>query len=644
MALNFQGLLFVNFSTERVNFIFFGTLRGQIWRIFMLKTSLLLLVSAITLSPAQAQSSRTVTYPAVYPFVPMQIGEILGGTEKITEDPDYIKNFNDILDASLSKAQSESQPWGGSFWPMNKGMIADPYESTRLGYFLEIGTISWSKNYNTYSKRKNGVLKNIDKLNENQLKTLAPSEKYDILLGDYDFDLTKRMWDYTQRWGNYKENSFISDLLLVGEDALKIAKDMVEKEWFDSVEDAFLNAFQLRGSLAVEEALRLVKTDKYNTIEEAMPEAIENAVADSENYVLKKKNNLIAWWEGICHGWATAATRVVRPRKSVDIRLPDGRNLKFYPTDIKALVSLLWANSLIQDNKFLDQDGNNIGGGVISQGLRCNLKSPKKDIWGRLYDSEPDPFSKDHKPRCVGIHPAKWHLGLVNLIGKQGRSFVVERKVGEAVDNHPIFKYKMRYFNPYNGKRYKNMDRNIERISDEDQFKQFRHPYSKFVVGVELEFFYVNWVRPNRYITDHEGVDKITKKKVFYDLELGPDMNIVGGQWRAKKVGLAESSEALNHDQPDFFWAISNDYKPFFQELDIEPWTDTTTVPPVSWKEASKPAHEFHYMKKFSFGTGQKCDVVNKRTGKVSQVSCEMEEPRPQPLINVVNKLIELSQ
>ena len=59
----------------------------------------------------------------------------------------------------------------------------------------------------------------------------------------------------------------------------------------------------------------------------------------------------------------------------------------------------------------------------MSAGLRCNLKNPKKDAWGRFYDDQPDPFNKDHSPRCVGVHPAIWHLGLVNLIGKQDNTY-----------------------------------------------------------------------------------------------------------------------------------------------------------------------------------------------------------------------------
>ncbi|MAZ48915.1 MAG: hypothetical protein CME65_10145 [Halobacteriovoraceae bacterium] len=610
-------------------------------------------MSLLTLQTTMADT-YTVSYPRVYPFIPADKAEIHNGVKRITEDPQALLNFYDIVNQGLSKHKSDVQPWGGTFWPLNKGLIADPYESSRFGYYVELGTISWTRNYNKYSRRANGVLKNVDQLNEGQLMTMAPSEKYDILLGDMGFDLTHRLWDFTQKWGNYKEDAFLTDLFVAGEDALEMAQEMVSYGWFDNLNDAFTNAYQLRGSLAVENALNLVRSGQYSNIEEAMPTAIDQAIQDSQNYVLTKKNNLIAWWEGICHGWATAATRVLRPRKTVDFELKDGRKLRFYPTDIKALVSLLWANSLIQDN-YNSFEGENIGGGVLNEGLRCNLKNAKTDIWGRKYDSEPDPFTGKTDPRCIGVHPAKFHLGLVNLIGKQGRSFIVERKVEEAVDNLPVFEYEMEYFNPNNGRSYRNLNKNVERIDSDDQFRQFRHPDARYIVGVELKYTAIAWERPNRYMSDSERNDDTDEMKMYYDLELDSNGVIVGGQWRAVKVGQVSTGSRAprntrsrrnkgKNKQPDFFWVISNDYQNFFKNVeDLEPWTDTTKAPPESWLEAAHEAHAFHYKQKFEYGTGQKCNVVNRRTGRLRQVSCEFEVPRPQPLVNVVNKLIELS-
>jgi hypothetical protein len=613
----------------------------------IMNNKIIAFASITALSLSTAASARTISYPGIYPFVPFEVEKINSTVRTITEDDQFINNFHEIVNQDLSKAKTEVKPWTSTYWPMNKGLIADPYESTFIGYYIEKGSISWTTNYKKFKRRKRSVHARIDKLTSTQLNYLAPSEKYDLLLGDKSFDLTNRLWDYMHKWGTKKEYGFLHSVDISGDKTLEIAQNFVDLGWFKSVEDAFMNAYQIQGSLAPEYALELVKEGKYESVEDAMEEAISLAIEESSNYVLGRKNQFIAFWEGICHGWATSAGIVNRPRNTVKFELPDGRLLKFYPSDIKGLVAQLWASSMIQNNKWIDKDsGENIGGGVMSAGLRCNLKNPKTDIWGRLYDDQSDPFNKDHSPRCVGVHPAVWHLGLVNLIGKQGRSFIVERKVGEAVDNHPMYRYTMKYFNPNDGNLYTKLDSNIVEVGRRDQFKYFRNPKAKYIVGVVTWMTYIDWQRPIRYLKDHEGLDKTDTKKMYYDLELDENYNIIGGQWRAKKIGQVTNDDMLNHNQPDFFWAITKDWKPFFKEVSgVEKWTDLTKAPPASWKKTAIGAHKFIYQKKFEYGTGQKCTVYHKRIrGKKRDVSCEYEEPRPQPFVNLVNKLIQLSQ
>src|SRR5690606_24999070 len=95
-----------------------------------------------------------------------------------------------------------------------------------------------------------------------------------------------------------------------------------------------------------------------------------------DGYRIPKANKLMALWEGICHGWAVAAGGSARPLKTVNIRLPNGKILPFYPDDIKALISLMYANSVVQDN-------------VIVEGLRCDDKRPERDKFGRYIDELP---------------------------------------------------------------------------------------------------------------------------------------------------------------------------------------------------------------------------------------------------------------
>lgn len=607
------------------------------------------LTIAITLTSLAVSSTiyaKTYSYPKVYPFIPFKTSEINDAIKFVSESDNPIINLSDIKNKNLSSGKTKTQPWTSTYWPLNKGLIADPYEGTFIGYTLELGTISWVRNYNKFKGRLKGILKNIDNYNSKSLNFLAPSEKYDLLLGDKTFDLTNRLWDYTQKWGNKKEFGFLTKLDIAGDGVVAAAQYLVDKGFYENLDDAFTNAWQIQGTLAVDEALRLVRSGKYETVKEAMPEASRNMLASSDNYVLEKKNNMIAMWEGICHGWATAAGIIARPRKAISFELPDKRSIKFYPSDIKALASLLWANSYIQDNVvYSEETGLNIGGGVLMQGSRCNLNRPKRDHWGRYYDNKPDPFTKDRLPRCVGVHPAIWHLGLVNIIGEQGRSFIVERKVDKEVDNHPMASYKMNYFNPNSGKSSKSMFKNMVRIDKDDQFRQLRNKDSRYIIGVQTTMNYLDWTRPNRKFTDKESDDEMVDKKMYYDLELDDRYNIVGGQWRAVKVGQPSRRGRGNSNQPDFFWVITKNWKDFFEEdTSLEPWTDTAKAPPASWTKSALETNDFTYKKSYYYGTVQKCRMINRRTGKSVYVNCEYEDPKPQPLLEVVNKMIELSQ
>lgn len=593
-------------------------------------------------------------YPDIYPFVPFKVEDIHKSVKKVSEDEHAIINFEEA--AKTPSAKTRVQPWGSTYWPLNKGLIADSYESTRVGYYLERGFVSWTKNYNTFIARKNGVLKNTDRLTEGQLNTLAPSEKYDLLMGDKTFDLTNRLWAYMKAWGNKKEYGFLTNLDVLGGTSIERAKEMVSLGWYDSFEEALPFAIEQVGGLTETIAQNLVDKGESPDFLSAFSKAATIALAESDNYVLEKKNNLMALWEGICHGWSTASGIVPRPRKMVSFKLPDGRNLNFYPEDIKGLISLLWANSLIQENRWYDQDTNApMGGGVISEGLRCNLESPGKDKWGRLYDNQKDPFNGDLAPRCVGVHPAIWHLSLVNIIGKQGRSFIVERKVSEEVDNHPMSAYTMKYFDPNTGKYSSSYKKAIRVIDKNDQFKSFRSKKAKYIIGIRTTMTYIDWRKPLRYVNDNESIDDLVKKTMLYDLELDQDFNIVGGQWRATEVGRPKNNtgprrragakpDRGNYNQPDFFWVISKDWKKYFQEEDLSAWKDTSTLPPASWKAKAMEAHDFTYKETHEMGWFKKCKVYHRRTGKMLKVPCEFEINKPQPLVNVVNKLIELSK
>lgn len=80
--------------------------------------------------------------------------------------------------AGLLAAKLASAPWSGYYWPTYAGQIANRYGDPGYGDNLD-----WSKN-------RDYLLKNLGVGKEEQL---SPAEKYDLLVGDSNFTLTRKM-------------------------------------------------------------------------------------------------------------------------------------------------------------------------------------------------------------------------------------------------------------------------------------------------------------------------------------------------------------------------------------------------------------------------------------------------------------------
>ena len=136
----------------------------------------------------------------------------------------------------------------------------------------------------------------------------------------------------------------------------------------------------------------------------------------------------------------------------------------------------------------------------------------------------------------------------------------------------------------------------------------------------------------------------------MYDLELDAQGNIVGGQWRADKV--IEIRDRYSRDeeenrsrilQPDFFWALPKNFSMYFKPLALEAWNGRGQTP-KSWTAPAKAAHGFIYNVTREFGFNEKCTVIPEEGKLTKEVPCEFKYPRPQPLINVVNQLLQMSK
>jgi hypothetical protein len=221
-------------------------------------------------------------------------------------------------------------------------------------------------------------------------------------------------------------------------------------------------------------------------------------------------------WAGLCHGWAPAAFMTQNPQRAVRVLGADGQPLTFYPSDIKALASLAWAESPPRV-KFI--------------GSRCHTQDPKEDEIGRVLDGG-----------CFDVNPGAWHLAVVNHLGLQQRSFVFDATYDYQVWNYPIQAYRYYYFHPQTLATSSHLAGSVVSIKDftMDKFKSYRAPNARFVVGIAMELTYSIPTQPS---SRHIARASSHTVKYVYDLELDSAGLIIGGEW-------------YSNFHPDFIWSV----------------------------------------------------------------------------------------
>ena len=254
-------------------------------------------------------------------------------------------------------------------------------------------------------------------------------------------------------------------------------------------------------------------------------------------------------WMGICHGWAAGSIVMNRPLKQVTVAAFDGTPLTFYPSDIKALISLLWAQTQFPQGF--------IGG-------RCDAKEPAFDEVGRLTD-----------PACFDNNPGSWHQAVVGMVGQEKRSFVLDAIYDYEVWNQPIIGYKYLYFNPQTLKAVGSLQEAVVGVADFsiDKFKKYRSPLTRKIVGISMDITYVVEASPSHQAVDLLENDHHSTASYLYDLELDENDKIIGGEW-------------YENAHPDFLWTPLKGARPITSGdyfLLSEPLWDGKQPVPSNW-------------------------------------------------------------
>ena len=340
------------------------------------------------------------------------------------------------------------------------------------------------------------------------------------------------------------------------------------------------------------------------------------------------RNGSVKLWEGSCQGWTAAASFSPRPKHPIQVMSLDGKYLiPFYPDDLKALETLLWANSLIQDH-------------TVMQGMRCQSRNPSfNQSNGHVEDLT-----------CEGVDPSAFHTSVLEIVGARKSTFIINRKNNQQVWNQPIAGYELHYFNPISGDQSELNDAIVPRSSYSDPFSQYRNANAKSIVGVEMKLKYISETRPDHRSHDDESKDNIKSLNLRYDLELDENQKIVGGEWRNAEdpdVPSSDNSDDSSSDSentassdeqnadiptyPGFIWKFESDTPYAFSIADgdiVETNANQANIESVI--AASKKAAQFHYNHYQYDSSGN------------STVS--FQELKPQPLEKVLRTLIDQSR
>lgn len=256
-----------------------------------------------------------------------------------------------------------------------------------------------------------------------------------------------------------------------------------------------------------------------------------------------QEKGIVAQWTGICHGWA-AISQMPLPPPAHSVLVRDVTNqysINFYASDIKALLSYLWAESPPETKQ---------------AGHRCYQSPVTRDPYLRPVDIS-----------CLDTNPMTWHLSVTNRLGRYGKSFVMDSSVGPEVWNYPIASYDYTYFNPRTFQSSHSLTGALEPLSQltADRYANVRNINTKYVVGIMMDVFHPALSEP----TTMNNAENIFQSHSFiYDLELNENLDIIGGEW-------------YSEDQPDFIWTMSEEGRPQIREdlTTFSPWDTQLPLP-----------------------------------------------------------------
>lgn len=276
-------------------------------------------------------------------------------------------------------------------------------------------------------------------------------------------------------------------------------------------------------AMTSEELSQLSPTELYDISQNDYKYSLTKKVLNTFN-----ENKL--WWEGICHGWALAASYYPEPQK-VELTNKDGIQVSFGSSDVKGLLAM--------------HEAFNSKGAYAQVGKRCGVNGK---VAGEAFPEDgdvPEPAQKDaDRPECSDTNAGAFHVVVTNMLGRLQRGFVLDVDRFNDVWNQPAVSFKSEVVGPV----ALNENDRKNGIAQKIQVK------TKLIYGDELEFRTEELEKEgtlgfvSKEPVTNTPAQTFGEKNYEYILELDSNSNIVGGVW-------------ISTTRPDFIWVKNKDAK-----------------------------------------------------------------------------------
>jgi hypothetical protein len=258
------------------------------------------------------------------------------------------------------------------------------------------------------------------------------------------------------------------------------------------------------------------------------PAELYDIANDDFNYTLtrstlRKYSPRDLWWEGICHGWAQAASHYPEPAP-VTVTTKSGLKVPFGSSDVKALLAM--------------HEAYNFGGKFAFVGVRCKA-SGKVEGEGDERDRNPFPPSEEmaESPDCRDVNAGAFHLVISNMLGILGKGFVADIDRYGDVWNQPITGYRTQIISEEDltGDHVANGIHRRVRVQMEMTYGEELKFYTPELAAAGARNFV------SKMPVTRTAAQKFLSKKYAYIVELDRNNNVIGGEW-------------ISGTRPDFLW------------------------------------------------------------------------------------------